>query len=360
MDRTIEIEITDEINCRLHNLDVHLRKQLQKKLEFFLPYARYAPAYKLGRWDGMIKFIDVAGRTYVNLLEDIIPTIVAAGYQISIKDHRPTWTFNFPEITEDYFAKQGKVWPEDHTHAGKPVVLRDYQVESCNRYFQNLSSVQVISTGAGKTLLTAALAAVIESHGRTLTIVPSTDLVKQTMEDFVNLGLDTGAYYGKVKDTNNQHIICTWQSLNVLTKKNSRANPEVSELLEFLSGVVAVIVDECFHPDTLVKTPSGYKRICDFEAGDKVINYCEETHTFKEDVVVKRHENLTLSQNEKFYKAEFDDGTILYVTGNHKFLTKQRGWVRFDFLTNTDDIVEYNAHNKNRDGITTNKRPIFK
>jgi superfamily II DNA or RNA helicase len=103
--------------------------------------------------------------------------------------------------------------------------------------------VQEVATGAGKTVITAALADAVSAYGRSIVIVPNKSLVTQTEEDFVNMQLDTGVYFGDRKEYNRTHTICTWQSLNNLLKntKNDEADITISE---FLEGVVAVIVDE--------------------------------------------------------------------------------------------------------------------
>jgi intein/homing endonuclease len=98
------------------------------------------------------------------------------------------------------------------------------------------------------------------------------------------------------------------------------------------------MVDECFTADSKVLTPSGYVAIKDIKAGDTVINYSEDTKEFKTDIVVKQHINLTNSSSEKMYNLEFDNGSKIQVTGNHKFLTND-GWIRADRLTKNHEIV---------------------
>jgi superfamily II DNA or RNA helicase len=75
-----------------------------------------------------------------------------------------------------------------------------------------------------------------------LVIVPNKSLVVQTEEDYINLGLDVGVYFGDRKELGKTHTICTWQSLNVLDKKSY--DEEALSLAEFAEGVNAVIVDE--------------------------------------------------------------------------------------------------------------------
>ena len=151
---------------------------------------------------------------------------------------------SFTPVTETYWADQGKVWPKGHPQEGQPIMLRDYQVDAINIFLQNTQSLQEIATGAGKTITTATLSQLAESIGRTITIVPNKSLVEQTEEDFINVGLDVGVYYGDRKDLNKTHTICTWQSLNILDKKSKNHEQDILTLAEFLDGVRTVIVDE--------------------------------------------------------------------------------------------------------------------
>jgi superfamily II DNA or RNA helicase len=127
---------------------------------------------------------------------------------------------------------------------GKPIMLRDYQVDAINKFLNNPQSLQEIATGAGKTITTATLAHLCEKYGRTIIIVPNKSLVEQTEEDFVNVDLDVGVYYGDRKDLGKTHTICTWQSLNILDKKSKNVEHDILTLAEFLDGVKTVIVDE--------------------------------------------------------------------------------------------------------------------
>jgi superfamily II DNA or RNA helicase len=42
----------------------------------------------------------------------------------------------------------------------------------------------------------------VEQYGRSIVIVPNKSLVVQTEEDYVNLGLDVGVYFGDRKELN--------------------------------------------------------------------------------------------------------------------------------------------------------------
>lgn len=242
MNKTCTLVIKDEVNIEFQNLDPVIRREMVSSLKFEVPGARFMPAVKLGRWDGKKSFCTVGGQSYINLLDVLLPMVTDKGYEISLDDQRNSFSIELPVIDETLF--DGRVWPKGHEQEGQPIILRDYQVECINIYLTNHQSIQEISTGAGKTILTAALSHIIGKHtgGRTIVIVPNKDLVRQTEEDYVNVGLETGVYYGERKDLGKQHTICTWQSLNNLEKMGVVDGLNVIEA--FLEGVNCVICDE--------------------------------------------------------------------------------------------------------------------
>jgi len=236
-----KIILKDEVNCKVEGLDLQTRRKCEQKLKFFLPYARHVPAYKLGRWDGCVGYFTMGGNTFVNALSHIIPILQEQRYDFDIEDNRNSWDLKFSEVTEDHFSD--RVWPDKHPAAGQPVMLRDYQVDIINKFINNTQSIQEIATGAGKTLMTAALSNLIEPYGRSIVIVPNKDLVTQTEADYTNLGLDVGVYFGDRKDFGKTHTICTWQSLNIMEKR-FRDGEQDWGLDEFSEDVVCVMVDE--------------------------------------------------------------------------------------------------------------------
>jgi len=240
--REAKIIIKDEVNCKIEGLELDCRKALMKKFEHEVPGARYLPAVRLGRWNGKVSYCSLAGSTYINLIPDIVPILQEYDYDIDLVDLREyNTTFEFIEVKEDSFSD--KVWPKGHTQEGEPITLRDYQVEIVNNFLKNTQCIQEVATGAGKTIMTAALSKSIEHYGRSIVIVPNKSLVVQTEADYINLGLDVGVYFGDRKEYNKQHTICTWQSLNNLLKNTKAGEAEVN-IKEFIEDVVCVMVDE--------------------------------------------------------------------------------------------------------------------
>jgi len=240
--KQVKLEIKDEVNCKFVGLELSERKALVKMFEYEIPGARYLPSVRLGRWNGKVSYFSLGGSTFINLLPEIIPVLDRAGYDIQLEDIREyRTTFEFNQVSESTFSH--KVWPKGHPKVGEPIVLRDYQIQIINDFLINPQSLQEIATGAGKTIMTAALSYSIEKYGRSIVIVPNKSLVTQTEADYKNLELDVGVYFGDRKEIGRTHTICTWQSLNNMLKKTKADEAEVP-IGEFLDGVVCVMVDE--------------------------------------------------------------------------------------------------------------------
>ena len=235
--------IKDEVNVKLEGLELADRKTLMRMFEYEMPGARFNTSVQLGRWNGKVSYFSLGGSTFINLLPEIIPLLDQAGYEIEIDDIRDYARLNlsFKQITETTFSNVN--WPKGHPKEGEPVIFRDYQVEIINQFLSNPQCIQEIATGAGKTLITAALSHSVESYGRSLVVVPNKSLVVQTEADYINLGLDVGVYFGDRKEFGKTHTICTWQSLNNMLKKTKSGDAEV-EIGDFLEGVVCLIIDE--------------------------------------------------------------------------------------------------------------------
>jgi superfamily II DNA or RNA helicase len=159
---------------------------------------------------------------------------------VELEDHRTKHNFEFEQIDNQYLSDI--TWPDTHPCAGQPIEVRDYQVEVLNKFISHPQCIQEIATGAGKTIITAAMCRLVENYGRTLTIVPNKSLVTQTEDDFIACNLDVGVYYGDRKELGRQNTIATWQSLNVLEKRSK--DEHSTEFLEAIADVNTIIVDE--------------------------------------------------------------------------------------------------------------------
>ena len=234
--------IRDEVNVKIEGLELDARRRLVNTFKYDVPYARYLPAVRLGRWDGKVSYFQLGGSTFVNLLPEIIPILEDFNYDIELDDQREyRTTFEFEPVTKSTYSDIA--WPKGHPAAGELLQLRDYQADIINNFLKNPQCLQEVATGAGKTIMTAALSERVEQYGRSIVIVPNKSLVTQTERDYRNMQLDVGVFFGDRKEFGHRHTICTWQSLNVLLKNTRNQTADIT-IQEFLADVICVIVDE--------------------------------------------------------------------------------------------------------------------
>lgn len=221
-----KIRLLDEVYAAVVGLHGDHQEILYKKYSIPAPNYFFNPLYKLGRWDGKVHFFQTNGKTYIYLLEEILPRVIQMGYEIVIEDLRGMTTQPPDSVDANMFAHIM------HPLTGKPIILRHYQIDGINTLIEHGYGIVRASTAAGKTILCTGLCQRYGEVGvKTLTIVPSQDLIRQTKQMYIHCGLDTGEYSGTYKTLDHQHIVSTWQAL-----KN---NPKIIEMFQL------VLVDEC-------------------------------------------------------------------------------------------------------------------
>ena len=204
---TAKISIKDEVFCFVTGLAGPHQKKLYDTFGILIEGAVFHPAVKLGRWDGRVRFFEPTGKTYNRLLDRIVPFLLEWEYEIEIEDKRVQVKRPDQRAAPDMF---GHIMG----YRGKPLEVRPYQVEAINALVEEGSGFIIAGTGAGKSLITAGLCEVYGRSGyRTITIVPSGDLVSQTFDAFTMCGMDVGRYSGDFKELHAQHVVATWQSL---------------------------------------------------------------------------------------------------------------------------------------------------
>ena len=55
--RHARLIIRDEVNVKIEGLELDARRTLVNRFKYDVPYARYLPAVRLGRWDGKVSFL---------------------------------------------------------------------------------------------------------------------------------------------------------------------------------------------------------------------------------------------------------------------------------------------------------------
>lgn len=224
--REVTIKIISEVKVKIMGLHGDHLQQLYDRYGILTANYFHTPKFKLGQWDGKIRFFNKSGDTYLYLLEEILPYLKNMGYDIKIVDIRDTAAFQPDEVNDQIFAHVL------HPDTNEPIILRDYQIDGVNSLINTGYGTCVAGTGAGKTFMCAALVTAYDSLvDKSITIVPDQTLIRQTKRDYKLCGLDTGEYSGDEKSLHHKHIVSTWQAL--------QHNPDVIHLFDM------VIVDEC-------------------------------------------------------------------------------------------------------------------
>lgn len=225
--RKCTIRIVDEVNCIFIGLHPDHIGYFYDKYGIHAPNYFFNPKFTLGSWDGKIRYFHKTGKTYVNLLDEIIPAVVGLRYKITIKDERTSENVTVPLIDKDFFKHI------DDPETGEPWEVRDYQIGMVNALTTPGGGVGVCGTGGGKTSMCAAIALLYEQTAnlRSIIIVPDKNLSSQTIEEYEYFEVDVGEYSGERKDLKHKHVVSTWQAL--------QNNPKIIQDFD------VVIVDEC-------------------------------------------------------------------------------------------------------------------
>lgn len=315
--KTCHITVRDEVFCHITGLEPQDQTFLENKFAVLMEGAYWHPKVRLGVWNGKIAFFDKTGKIYHRLLPDVLPYLETWRYDIKLNDLRPPVPSIDTRVDKDWFSNKPGMELR--------VELRPYQVAAVNACLDATSGFIEMATASGKTLVIAAVADVLARHGlRTVVIVPSDDLVQQTVATFRLCLLDVGVYSGSKKDIYHEVVVATWQAM--------QNNPSLMNEFQTL------IVDECVHPDTLIETVNGSIPIKNIVIGHQVLTFNEHTGKKEFKRVKKVHSNLLVSLKEKRLRIKLENGNELIITGNHKVLTTT-GWKRADTLTKNDELI---------------------
>lgn len=334
MDKIIKVHKYNESYAQIE-ADANIIYELYDYFSFFVDGYQFNPKFKYGRWDGKIRLFQLNGKLPLGLVEQLHKFCSTYMYEVEIDEG----VIDQDPITKEQFQQ----WVDKlEIYSGNTKISPYwYQVDAAFEAIKYKRRVLNLPTSAGKSLIQALITKYFLENklGKVLIIVPKRGLVNQMMDDLCDYRLFSqkdllGVMGGSEKDSDAMVYVSTWQS--------AKNQPK-----EWFKQFGALSIDECFSGDTKIDTPNGKVDIKDIKAGDLVYTLNETTHEIEIDTVVERYENMAISSCEDMYELEMDTGDVIHVTGNHKFLTKNRGWVRADELTELDDIIDgYEYENK--------------
>jgi len=101
----------------------------------------------------------------------------------------------------------------------------------------------------------------------------------------------------------------------------------------------ALYVLMCFAPETEVRTKEGTRKISELTHEDLVLSYNE--HSGKYSYIFPSNIVMTPSATKQKIELQFEDGTTVKCTADHRFFTSNRGWVEAQHLTEEDEVKNY-------------------
>lgn len=195
------------------------------------------PTCKKKVWDGYISFIDKYNRIPAGLWNELNDICKKFNLEIEIDGLKELIDFDFDE--QDFRTWVTEFFSDHPTY--KP---RDYQIDACIPIMKYRRTISEIATSAGKTLIMFMIFGYLlerKKSKKMLIIVPNTNLVLQTFEDFEIYNNGKIKYFlqmihGGTDKTKKDIdlIIGTYQSL-------------VKREREWFDGIDAVCVDEAHH-----------------------------------------------------------------------------------------------------------------
>jgi len=167
-------------------------------------------------------------------------------------------------------------------------------------------------TGCGKSHVIAAIAHWInkQSKKKVLVIAPTGELVEQDYEKYLATGEPASMFSASVGRKELRHHVVFGSPLTVANSLN------------MFSNYAAVLVDECFHPDTMITTESGKMKISDpLLKSKRIACLNENTGSIEFDYPAKVWNNGTKNVSLiKHEHGEFSctDTHKIYVNGSWK------------------------------------------
>ena len=217
----LSVKKKNEVYVTIDSKEPHVHQELADYFTFEVPEAKYLkknPRYR--HWDGTIRLYSPAtGALYHGLTEHLHTWAHEKQYQIDYQ--KDEW---YGDIYDDnkLVSPRGVKLFMDKISKIKP---RDYQYKAVYEAIKDNRKLLLSPTGSGKSLMIYSIVRYYTATSKKiLIIVPTTSLVEQMVNDFIDYGWDADSfvhkiYGGKDKNTDKNIIISTWQSIYKFPKR---------------------------------------------------------------------------------------------------------------------------------------------
>lgn len=217
---TLTVEKVNEVYIRVYSEDMGVEQELSDFFTYEYPGARFTPKFRARLWDGKVRLYDSVRKTlYSGLLIYVEKFCEQNNYMLSYKDNNSVEQFTSVSLNE--IQKYAK-WLTPMGH-GKPIEIRDYQLEAVHKAITKHKVLLLSPTASGKSfIIYTTLRWHLENNRKCIIIVPTTSLVEQLYCDFEDYSSANGwntnhhcqkLYSGFTKDFSKDVLITTWQSI---------------------------------------------------------------------------------------------------------------------------------------------------
>lgn len=212
-----------KVQCR----ETYMEIELQDRFSFEAMNAKHDPRVRNGQWDGIKRMYNRRyKRMHVGLIEDLLKWCVKQEYSFYVDPQLVPGDQISREEVKDIIEQV--IQPHDE---GKPLSIRDHQLDGVMHMLNSGRSLVQSSTSSGKSLIIYCAMRIYqlmdEFEGKTMfLIVPSKGLVEQMYNDFDNYSnkgnstkWNAATHVQRIhqdysKFVNKQIVVTTWQSLN--------------------------------------------------------------------------------------------------------------------------------------------------
>jgi superfamily II DNA or RNA helicase len=212
----------DEVHLKV-KCEPSIGQELNDHFAFDVPGAKFHPLYKARMWDGKVRLYSMfTQELYVGLKEYLERFCEERDYTIDYENYIHTADAATYDIVRK-FCEDLNLGTK-----GKPLEIRDYQIDAVFKAIENGRQLLLSPTGSGKSLIIYCLLRWNERFNRRqLILVPTTSLVEQMYSDFQDYSCLNGwktsehchrIYGGHEKSNEYDVVISTWQSLYKLPK----------------------------------------------------------------------------------------------------------------------------------------------
>lgn len=181
------------------------------------------PAYKARMWDGKLRLYDLRRKTlYAGLYKYVEAFGEQNGYQVVFAPNEAFKTLeNAHPVTDEEMVAFSKALKP--TSQGKPIELKDYQLEAVCKALNDKRVMLLSPTASGKSFIIYNIMRYLTLNKRKcLIVVPTTSLVEQLYSDFEDYAAAVSwrvedhcqkIYSGFSKHVTCDVVISTWQSI---------------------------------------------------------------------------------------------------------------------------------------------------